>query len=136
MWLVDRISSTTQLTNLDSIIENEFIVSYKAASRYPSNYHAWNYKRHLLSLSLKFNLSLMREIERSWLFCLKDLRDCSSWSYRKVIINETKEFTSEIQECRKILDFVGCSDGWKCVLKHVEWCTEKQEGNLNEIDNI
>lgn len=78
----------------------------------------------------------MREIERSWLFCLKDLRDCSSWSYRKVIINETKEFTSEIQECRKILDFVGCSDGWKCVLKHVEWCTEKQEGNLNEIDNI
>lgn len=121
-WLIKESINRNSIHQIQTILKGEFRICDKAAGRYESNYHAWDYRRYILSLVKEIPEILDSEFKASRVWCFAHVNDCSGWSYRKVTLMISKKYRDELEECTNLINITG---DIKCVVDHIKWLNGK-----------
>ncbi|OQR75269.1 protein prenyltransferase alpha subunit repeat-containing protein 1-like [Tropilaelaps mercedesae] len=134
-WLLGQEMENYPLERRQAVLHSELQLCDTMASKYFSNYHAWDYRRHLVREYVEgAPLIIESELQRSKDFLQSHVSDHSGMAYRQYIllrVNSRPLFQTELQF---ITDLIHTFPGHEALWQHRRFCVLAYLGLLKSAD--
>ncbi|XP_022693359.1 protein prenyltransferase alpha subunit repeat-containing protein 1-like [Varroa jacobsoni] len=134
-WLLGQEMENYPLERRQAVLHSELQLCDTMATKYFSNYHAWDYRRHLVREYVEgAPLIIESELQRSKDFLQSHVSDHSGMSYRQYVllrVNSRPLFQAELQF---ITDLIHTFPGHEALWQHRRFCVLACLGLLKSAD--